>query len=311
MSSTSPQHVVDSVRSKADSGERLTPAEAAALFDPQVDLHALGQLADQLSRRRHGGAAYYNVNAHLNPTNVCRFRCPLCAYSRDPGDPDAYVMSRGQMLQRGREAAESGATELHIVGGVHPDKGLDWYLDILGGLHAAFPRLHLKAWTAVEGAWLAQQTGLPIRRVLEEMIAAGLGSLPGGGAEIFDPEVRRRILRRIVWLGENVNQYATPALASDSAEMILKIAQLDRQGIFHCTSGESIERKTLALRVADVFGFDRASIQTGEPPHGQVPRLARIPNDTSVNAQATAHALNHPLLDIQTLLERFKREFTN
>jgi len=186
-------NALDSIRRKVEAGARISPAEGEALFDPQVDFHELGELADRVSRRRHGDAAYYNVNAHLNPTNVCRFRCPLCAYSRDSDDPDAYVMSRDQILERGREAAQSGATELHIVGGVHPDKGFDWYLDILGSLHAAFPRLHLKAWTAVEVAWLAQLTGLSIRSVLEKMIAAGLGSLPGGGAEIFHPEVRRQI----------------------------------------------------------------------------------------------------------------------
>jgi aminodeoxyfutalosine synthase len=189
----SPQYAVDQVRSKVEAGERISPAESEALFDPQVDFHELGELADRVSRRQHGDAAYYNVNAHLNPTNVCRFRCPLCAYSRDPDDPAAYVMSREQILDRGCEAAESGATELHLVGGVHPQKGLDWYLDILSTLHAAFPRLHLKAWTAVEVAWLVQLTGLSIRSVLEQMIAAGLGSLPGGGAEIFHPEVRRQI----------------------------------------------------------------------------------------------------------------------
>jgi len=193
MTSNSPQNILDSVRSKVEAAERLSPAEGEALFDPQVDFHGLGELADRVSRRKHGDAAYYNANAHLNPTNVCRFRCPLCAYSRDPDDPAAYVMSRDEILQRGEEAAQSGATELHLVGGVHPQKGLDWYLDILSTLHAAFPRLHLKAWTAVEVAWLAQLTGLSIRSVLEQMIAAGLGSLPGGGAEIFHPEVRRQI----------------------------------------------------------------------------------------------------------------------
>jgi aminodeoxyfutalosine synthase len=132
--------ILDSLRRKVESGDRLTAADGEALFDPQVDFHATGEMADLVRRRRHGDAAYYNVNAHLNPTNVCVFRCPLCAYSRDPADPDAYVMTRAEVFQRGREAAETGATELHIVGGVHPDKGFDWYLDILGGLHAAFPR---------------------------------------------------------------------------------------------------------------------------------------------------------------------------
>jgi len=184
---------LESLRDKVLSGERLSPADGEFLFRSEVDLHWLGRLADLVRRRKNGNVAYYNLNAHLNPTNVCAFRCPLCAYSRDAADPTAYVMSREEILRRGQEAVESGSTELHVVGGVHPDKDLEWYLEILRSLHEAFPRLHLKAWTAVEIAWLAERTGLSIRSVLERMMEAGLGSLPGGGAEVFDPEVRRRI----------------------------------------------------------------------------------------------------------------------
>ncbi len=193
MTSLSSLSCFDSIRRKVESGERLSLAEGEFLFRPEVDLHAVGQLADLVRRRKHGEAAYYNINAHLNPTNVCVYRCALCAYSRDADEPGAYLMTRDEILARGQEAAQSGATELHIVGGVRPDKDLDWYLDVLRSLREAFPRLHLKAWTAVEIAWLAQRSGLSIRAVLEAMIEAGLGSLPGGGAEILHPEVRRRI----------------------------------------------------------------------------------------------------------------------
>lgn len=182
-----------SIRDKIDSGERLSPAEGEFLFHPDVDLHAIGELANLVRERKNGNVAYYNINAHLNPTNVCIYRCPLCAYSRDEGDPTAYVMTREEILARGNEAVEIGATELHVVGGVHPGKGFDWYLGIIGDLHDAYPGLHLKAWTPVEIAWFAQLTGRSVRAVLEEMIRAGLGSLPGGGAEIFHPEVRRRV----------------------------------------------------------------------------------------------------------------------
>jgi dTDP-4-dehydrorhamnose reductase len=110
-----------------------------------------------------------------------------------------------------------------------------------------------------------------------------------------------------VWLGDNINQRASPSLASDSAEMILKIAGLDKQGIFHCSGGEDIERFDLAQRVAQVFGFDPARVQKGAPT-GDLPQGARIPDDTSLSASYTAHELDHPLLDMQTLLSRFKRE---
>ena len=183
----------DTIRIKVAYGQRLSADEGEFLSSPEVDLHAVGYLADLVRRRKHGDTVWYNINSHLNPTNVCIHRCQLCAYSRDPDDAKAYVMSDEQILSAGQEAVEAGATEIHVVGGVHPDKPFDWYLGIIGQLHAAYPRLHLKAWTPVEIARFAELTDRPVRAVLEELIAAGLGSLPGGGAEIFDADVRRQI----------------------------------------------------------------------------------------------------------------------
>jgi len=187
---------LNSIREKVAAAERLSAEDGESLFRPEVDLHAVGQLADTVRRRKCADVAYYNINAHLNPTNICVYRCSLCAYSRDPGDPGAYVMTEDQILARGQEAAQAGATELHIVGGAHPDKPFGWYLGIIRLLHQAFPRLHLKAWTPVEIAWFAQIAEKPVPAVLEELIAAGVGSLPGGGAEIFHPDVRSRISPR-------------------------------------------------------------------------------------------------------------------
>jgi len=186
----------DTIRTKIETGQRLSAADGEYLFTPEVDLHELGQLADMVRRRKNGNVAYYNLNTHLNPTNVCIYRCTLCAYSCEDEDPRCYVMNGEELMLRGREANEAGCTELHIVGGVHPTKPFDWYLGMTRDLHAAFPRLHLKAWTAVEIDHFTQITHKPIRTVLEELIAAGLGSMPGGGAEIFDPSVRTQVCPR-------------------------------------------------------------------------------------------------------------------
>jgi aminodeoxyfutalosine synthase len=184
------------IRKKVESGGRLTEAEGEWLFRPEADLHVLGELADGIRRRMNGDAAYYILNAHINPTNVCYYRCPLCAYSRDADEAGAFVLSFDEILDRGREARAAGCTELHLVGGVHPDKPYGWYLEIVRSLHEAFPEIHIKAWTAVEIDWFARLTGRSAAGVLEEMQSAGLGSLPGGGAEIFHPEIRRRICPR-------------------------------------------------------------------------------------------------------------------
>jgi len=196
MTTTPDAEALQGVCAKLQARRRLSAADAELLFHPEVDLHAIGELADQVRRGKSGDVAYYNLNAHLNPTNVCVYRCPLCAYSCDAGDPKAYVMTRDDVLARGDEAARSGCTELHIVGGVHPEKPYDWYLGLIRALHEAYPRLHLKAWTAVEIARFAQISGRSVAAVLGELIEAGLGSLPGGGAEIFHPEVRRQISPR-------------------------------------------------------------------------------------------------------------------
>lgn len=188
--------MLEQIRKKVESGERLSAADGELLFSPDVDLHAVGQLADIVRQRKNADLAYYNLNLHLNPTNVCIYRCPLCAYSCDEDDPRAYVMTEDQILDRAREAADAGCTELHIVGGVHPAKPFEWYRDILANIHAAFPRLHLKAWTAVEIDRFALATKRPVRAILEDLIAAGLGSMPGGGAEIFDSQVRAQLCPR-------------------------------------------------------------------------------------------------------------------
>jgi len=187
---------LNSIRAKVESGERLSGADGEYLFAPEVDLHELGQLADGVRRRKHGDLAYYNLNMHLNPTNVCIYRCALCAYSCEDEDPTCFLMDQKSILERGREADEAGCTEMHIVGGVHPTKPFDWYLGIIRDLHDAFPRLHLKAWTAVEIDHFAQITKKPVVAVLKELMAAGLGSMPGGGAEIFDSQVRTQICPR-------------------------------------------------------------------------------------------------------------------
>jgi aminodeoxyfutalosine synthase len=188
--------MLEQIRKKVEAGERLSAADGEFLFSPQADLHEVGELADVVRQRKNGNAAYYNLNLHINPTNVCIYRCALCAYSRDEDDPRAYTMGEEEILDRAKEAEAAGCTELHVVGGVHPHKTFDWYLGIVRSLHAAFPRLHLKAWTAVEVDRFALMAKRPVRSILEELIAAGLGSMPGGGAEIFDPQVRGEICPR-------------------------------------------------------------------------------------------------------------------
>jgi aminodeoxyfutalosine synthase len=180
---------LETIAKKVHAGERLSFEDGMTL-ELHAGLHYLGELANVVRERKNGTVAYYNVNTHLNPTNVCVYRCQFCAFRADLKSPKGYVMSDEQMLHRAREATGRGATELHIVGGLHHHKGFDWYKHILQIIHAECPTLHLKAWTAVEWDWFQRMTKRPLEDLMREMIDAGLGSLPGGGAEIFHPDVR-------------------------------------------------------------------------------------------------------------------------
>lgn len=181
------------VRDKVEADQRLTLDDGIFLYDPAVSLQAVGELANLVRERKNGNVGYYNINTHLNPTNVCVYRCRFCAFRSDLRDPKGYVMSDQQILDRGREATENGCTEMHIVGGLHHQKPYEWYRHLIELLHENYPQIHLKGWTAVEINWFEFQTKKSVRWVIEDLKEAGLGSMPGGGAEIFHPEVRDQL----------------------------------------------------------------------------------------------------------------------
>jgi aminodeoxyfutalosine synthase len=183
---------MEAIREKVEAGERLSFDDGVFLYD-RADLFSLGELANVVRERRNGNFTYYNVNTHLNPTNVCVYRCTFCAFRSDLKAEKGYVMSDEQILERAAEADRRGATEVHIVGGLHHQLPYEWYLNVVRIIHRAYPQLHLKAYTAVEWDWFARLTGRPTRDLLAEFKEAGLGSLPGGGAEIFHPEIRDQI----------------------------------------------------------------------------------------------------------------------
>ncbi len=180
------------IREKVLAKERLT-FDDGLVMEASPDLTTLGELAHLVKERKHGKNAYYNVNVHLNPTNVCVYRCVFCAFRSDLKDPRGYLMTDEEILHRAAEADARGATEMHIVGGLHHKMPYDWYLNVVRIIHQAYPRLHLKAYTAVEWDWFVRMTKRPMADILAEFRANGLGSLPGGGAEIFHPEIRNQI----------------------------------------------------------------------------------------------------------------------
>ena len=184
---------LSAIREKVASDQRLTADDGLFLYQSDVPLGEVGQLANEVRERKNGNLAYYNINTHLNPTNVCVYRCTFCAFRSDLRDPKGYLMTDDQILARGQEAMDNGCTEMHIVGGLHHQEPYEWYVNIIRILHDAYPDLHLKAWTGVEINWFEFLAKKPVKAILEDLIEAGLGSMPGGGAEIFHPEVRDKI----------------------------------------------------------------------------------------------------------------------
>lgn len=188
----SSQTQLHTISEKVMAAERLS-VEDGIYLDEQVDLHSLGKLANIVRERRNGNFAYYNTNIHLNPTNVCVYRCRFCAFRADLKDEKAYTFDEPMIRERVLEGRAAGATEIHVVGGLHHKKRFDWYLDVVRTIRDTCPEIHIKAWTPVEISWFSFITKKSVRWVMEQMIEAGLGSMPGGGAEIFDPEVRKQL----------------------------------------------------------------------------------------------------------------------
>jgi aminodeoxyfutalosine synthase len=179
---------LEPVRRKVIDGEWLTIEDGQALYASD-DLHGIGRLAHHVRTRLHGEAAYFNRNRHINYTNVCALSCKFCSFYRKRGEAGAYEMPVEQVIATAKSAADTGATEVHIVGGLHPWLKFDYYLDVLRGIRRERPALHIKAFTAIEIVHFSRVARMSIREVLTALREAGLGSLPGGGAEIFDDRV--------------------------------------------------------------------------------------------------------------------------
>ncbi len=186
-------HGLGDVVDRLDRGERLGLDDGVRLF-ACPDLHALGWLANREREKRHGGHTFYNYNLRLEATNVCVATCLFCSFSRlQPGDPQAYTLSLDQVFDKLRQRAHQPLTEVHVVNGLHPDLPFEYYLDLLKGLKAIRPGIHLKCFTAIEIAFFSDLYAMTDEDVLRQLMAAGLDSLPGGGAEVFSERVRRKI----------------------------------------------------------------------------------------------------------------------
>ena len=180
-----------SIIEKLENNERLTYEDAIKLYD--LDLFTLGQFANKKREDKHQKKTYFNINRHINPTNICKDVCQFCAYSASRKNPNPYTMEHDQILDIVKNSSQNGIKEVHIVSAHNPDTGLEWYLEIFKKIKDAYPHIHIKALTAAEVDFLAKEYDKSYEEIIDLMIEYGVDSMPGGGAEIFDEKVRKRI----------------------------------------------------------------------------------------------------------------------
>ena len=253
------------IAAKVLNGDRLSFEDGVALYGSH-DLLGLGYLANYVREKLHGRRTYFNVNRHINHTNVCVASCKLCAFGRKPDAPGAYTMALDEAFAQAGRGWTEAITEFHIVGGLHGDLPFDYYVDLLRGLKERFPSVHLKAFTAVEIGYFSHLTRQPIRQILETLKDAGLGSLPGGGAEIFAPAVRRMICDHKIgahtWL--KVHRLAHELGLHSNATMLYGHIESAQDRVDHLLQLRHLQDQTYGFQTFIPLAFHPANTELGK-----------------------------------------------
>ena len=263
-----------SIEAKVAHGTRLSAEEGCFLF-AYPDLLAVARLAHSVRTRLHGKTTFYNWNLHLNSTNVCEADCLFCSFSRlKTGEPKAYTMSIEDAEKWIRTRYKPGMTEIHIVNGLNPDLDFDYYPNLLRMIRKEFPELHIKAFTAVEIHYFAQKYGMTYEEVLKHLMEAGLGSLPGGGAEIFADRVRKKICRDKAsadeWL--EVHRVAHKLGLKSNCTMLYGTIETAEERVDHLIRLRSLQDETNGFQVLIPLAF-----------HNEGNRMERLPAPTAVD----------------------------
>jgi aminodeoxyfutalosine synthase len=238
-------HPLSDLVKKVESGERLSRADGIR-FMQSTDILTLGYLADIVRKRKVGDNAYFSSNININPTNICIARCPLCAFSKDATDSDAYTLTLDEIEQKVKSVAKYGLIEIHIVGGMHPSLPLSYYIEMLHRIKQINPQYCIQGFTAVELDHLAILEKLSVREVLVQLQQAGLDSMPGGGAEIFSPRVRQQICPKKIsgsrWL--EIHETAHQLGIKTNATMLYGHIETMEERIDHMLALRELQDKT-------------------------------------------------------------------
>ena len=234
-----------SIHDKVIAGERLSFDDGITLYH-SGDILAIGWLANHVREKLHGDLTYFNVNRHINPTNVCVAACRLCAFGRKKDSPGAYTMALEEAWHSAGEGYTDAVTEFHIVGGLHPDLPFSYFTDLIRGLKERFPQVHIKAFTMVEISFFAKRYKLTIQETLEQLKEAGVDSMPGGGAEIFADRVRHIICDHKIDGGEwlDIARIAHKTGLRSNATMLYGHVENDEDRVDHLTRLRDLQDDT-------------------------------------------------------------------
>ncbi len=268
-------------------GERLDSGHGHRLFQ-SPDLAAVGALANLVRERRHGDLTYFNRNLHINATNVCEASCIFCSFARlKTGDPDAYTMPLAQAVERVRALRDMLVTEVHIVNGLNPDLPFSYYTDLIRAIKAERPDLHVKGFTAVEVHYYAEKYAMATEEVLLALRGAGLGSMPGGGAEIFAPRARRKLCHDKVdadgWL--DIHRTAHRLGMRTNATMLFGCIERLDERVDHLLRLRALQDETGGFQTFIPLKF-----------HNEGNRLRNLPETTDLDCLRTL-AVSRLLLD--------------
>ena len=280
---------------KAVAGVRLTPGEGLRLLE-SCDLAALGRAADEVTRRLHPeNYRTYNIDRNINYTNVCTAVCDFCAFYRPPKSDEGYVLEREALYQKIEETVELGGDQILMQGGLHPEFKLEWYEELLGDIKARFPQINIHGFSPPEIHHFTKVSKLPLRRVLQRLKAAGLGSLPGGGAEILVDRVRRAITRGKVltddWL--NVNRVWHELGGRSTATMMFGHVETLAERIEHLERLRALQDETGGFTAFICWTFQPEHTDMADiPPAGAFEYLktnavARLYLDNFANIQSS------------------------
>lgn len=243
------QHISDTdlraIACKVLNGERINDNDCLWLYE-KAELGFLGMLADYVRTQKTGDVVYFNKNIHIEPSNICIHNCKFCSYSKPQGDPQCWELSIEKMLEKITETDENSITEVHIVGGVHPERGIDFYCELLSEIKKLRPEIQIKAFTAVEIDYMAQKSNISFAEVFEKLKTAGLDAMPGGGAEILDDTLRQNICSSKsnsgTWLA--IHQAAHESGIPTNATMLYGHIETFAQRVAHMSKLRSLQDKT-------------------------------------------------------------------